>query len=202
MNASIEKFDEQLTYFGRNNILWAAMDEGLEFDEMDGTVPQQLCAHETKDDWGAYDRLPADKQKGWDRKASARNRKSLTFWVNYFKPISVDLKKSPDVLSTVLLKIFPKQVVPEPDLEDQVYGNALMSQMAQLPHYDPKLSCSLLQIFIEPTWYDKRGFRLRSCAKRLLAHAASFAGVHEDLDTDPCETPRSCGAVAFRQDLG
>ncbi|KAJ7494443.1 hypothetical protein B0H11DRAFT_936650 [Mycena galericulata] len=49
---------------------------------------------------------------------------------------------------------------------------ALMSQMAQFPHYDEKLSCSLLRIFAEPTWYDQNGFRLSSCAERLFAHAA------------------------------
>ncbi|KAJ7778721.1 hypothetical protein DFH07DRAFT_795735 [Mycena maculata] len=168
----MKKFNEQLDCFGRNNILWAAMDEGLEMDEMDGCAPQELCAQSSKDnDWGLYDRLPVDKQNGWNRKAAARNKKSLAFWVNYFKPISVHLDKSPDVLSTVLRKIFPKQIVPEPDLEDQVYGNALMSQMAQFPHYDEKLSRSLLRIVMEPTWYDEGGFRLRSCAQRLFAHA-------------------------------
>ncbi|KAJ7118929.1 hypothetical protein C8R44DRAFT_789660 [Mycena epipterygia] len=163
---------EQLACFGRNNILWAAMDVGVEFDEMDGTAPHQLCADGNNSDWGVYDRLPIDKQRKWDRKAAARNKKSLNFWVDYFKPISLHLDKSADVLFTVLLKIFPKEVVPEPSLEDQVYGNALMSQMAQLPHYDEKLSRSLLRIFIEPTWYDEDGFRLRYCADRLFAYAA------------------------------
>lgn len=60
------------------------------------SVPMKpVCAHantmarnsdtRAENDWGTYDRLPVDKQKGWDRKASARNRKSLAFWVNYFK---------------------------------------------------------------------------------------------------------------------
>ncbi|KAJ7891278.1 hypothetical protein B0H14DRAFT_3428584 [Mycena olivaceomarginata] len=143
------------------------MARGLDFFSMNGCAPQQLCADETNNDWGAYDRLPVDKQQKWDHKASARNQKSLSFWVNYFKPISLDLDKSAGVLLSVLVKSFPKQVVPEPDLEDQ----ALMSQMAQFPHYDAKLSADLLRIFIEPTWYDKGGFRLRSCAERLFAHA-------------------------------
>ncbi|KAJ6589027.1 hypothetical protein B0H19DRAFT_1367504 [Mycena capillaripes] len=139
---------------------------------MDGYAPQQLCAHETDNDWGVYGRLPADKQQKWDRKASARTKKSLAFCVNYFKPISLHLDKSADVLFTVLVKIFPNDIVPEPDLEDQVYGNALMSQMAQFPHYDAKLSASLLRIFTEPAWYNEFDFRLRDCAERLFAHAA------------------------------
>ncbi|KAJ7144935.1 hypothetical protein C8R43DRAFT_560060 [Mycena crocata] len=70
----------------------------------------------------------------------------------------------------------PRKSSPEPDLEDQVYGNALMSQMAQFPHYDASLSTSLLRIFLEPTWYDKgKKFRLDHCAERLFAHAAPSA---------------------------
>ncbi|KAJ7700872.1 hypothetical protein B0H17DRAFT_1046892 [Mycena rosella] len=160
------------------------MDEGLQMDEMNGSAPQELCANESNNDRGAYDRLPADKQKKWNRKASARNKKSLAFSVNYFKPISVHLEESPDVLSiTVLLKIFPKQIVPEPDLEDQVYGNALMSQMAQLPHYDADLSRSLLQIFIKPTWYN--GIQTAELRPEAFRTRCSFADVHEDLDADP-----------------
>ncbi|KAK7035882.1 hypothetical protein R3P38DRAFT_2616391 [Favolaschia claudopus] len=172
MEDKMKKLTEQLDCFGRNDIMWKAMDQGLEIDEMDGTAPQELYALDHDNDWGAYDRLPLDKQQKWDRKAAAQNKRSLAFWVGYFRPISLEIDKSADVLASVLVKIFPKQVVPEPDLEDQVYGNALMSQMALLPRYDATLSAALLRIFYEPRWYDKGGFRLRSCAGRLFAHAA------------------------------
>ncbi|KAF7359145.1 hypothetical protein MSAN_01256100 [Mycena sanguinolenta] len=184
----VKKIKEHLDCFGRNNILWAAMDEGLDILDMNGAAPQQLCADATNNDWGAYDRLPAAQQQKWDRMSSARNKKSLSFWVNYFKPISLHLDKSKDVLMFALIKAYPRDVVPEADLEDQVYGNvdridfsslwciliafqALMSQMAQFPHYDDQLSVCILKIFAEPKWYDQGGFRLRSCAARLFAHA-------------------------------
>ncbi|KAF7353795.1 hypothetical protein MVEN_01065000 [Mycena venus] len=74
--ASMKKINEQLACFGRNNILWTAMDKGLDLDRMDGCAPQQLCAHANKYDWGIYDRLSPDKQQKWDRRATARNEKS------------------------------------------------------------------------------------------------------------------------------
>ncbi|KAF7298395.1 hypothetical protein MKEN_01364200 [Mycena kentingensis (nom. inval.)] len=173
MSDGVRILKEQLECFGRSNIMHSAMNEGLDFLDLEGVTPGELCAEKTND-WSSYERLSSEKQQLWDRKAAAKNQRSRRFWVRYFEPISSNLEKSMHVMVSIRAKPFPQNIVPR-DLEDQVYGNALMSQMAQFPSYD--LNTARAFIWTEPTWLENRRFRLDSCLTRLVAHAAPSQAV-------------------------
>lgn len=103
---------ELLECFGRSSIGHSILAEDLDFDMVHGVTPQGLLATEGDDyvglpdnylqlskadqakaaaacrsDWGAFDRLPPEQQRKWIRKAKARNDRSRTFWINYFRYI-------------------------------------------------------------------------------------------------------------------
>lgn len=131
---------------GRHDIFHTASAQGLDIFELRGSSPAvQLCADNHKNDWGAFDKLDKSRQERWINKARAGKAKVRRFWVTYFRsvrrastrcddadylttrPLSANLDMSIHVLDAILTRPIPHQIIPEPDLEDQVYGNVCSS---------------------------------------------------------------------------